>query len=208
LRTSFCKSRIARRTFFARSSLPVTDMRPAVSVFRCFQTTAPGCRRQPANGIGGQHEVELLFDLRRHHLARLHREPALRPQRVLPRRRAVSPVSRAHATPAASRILVSLPNTSSKIACHTAINGVNRQPALHAWAHKLDEAASYDSNSGNAILGFKVEKGGGGNWDGDAIEAITSRLGFNLRVSATTYSAIKRPFRDDPGPQLSDALRR
>jgi hypothetical protein len=50
------------------------------------------------------------------------------------------------------------------------------------------------------VLGFRVEKGGGGNWDDDAIEAIVARLGFNLRVTATTYSAIKRPFRDDLGP--------
>ncbi len=58
------------------------------------------------------------------------------------------------------------------------------------------------------IAGFKVEKGGGGNWDDEAIEQIAGRLGFNLRVSVETYSAIKRPFRDDLGPlQLIKKLR-
>ena len=58
------------------------------------------------------------------------------------------------------------------------------------------------------VLGFKVEKGGGGNWDDEAIENIASRLGFNLQVTEATYSAIKRPFRDDLGPlQLVKKLR-
>ena len=50
------------------------------------------------------------------------------------------------------------------------------------------------------VPGFKVEKGGGGNWDDEAIETIARRLGFDLRVSPGTYSAIKRPFKDDLGP--------
>jgi hypothetical protein len=50
------------------------------------------------------------------------------------------------------------------------------------------------------VVGFRVEKGGGGNWDDDAIEAIVARLGFSLHVSAATYSGIKRPFRDELGP--------
>lgn len=50
------------------------------------------------------------------------------------------------------------------------------------------------------IAGFKMEKGGGGNWDDEAIEAIASRLGLSLQVSQATYSAIKRPFKDDLGP--------
>jgi len=50
------------------------------------------------------------------------------------------------------------------------------------------------------VAGFKVEKGGGGNWDDTAIEEIAARLGFNLRVKPETYSAIKRKFKDDLGP--------
>jgi hypothetical protein len=57
------------------------------------------------------------------------------------------------------------------------------------------------------VSGFKVEKGGG-SWDDEAIEKIAGRLGFDLRVSQETYSAIKRPFRDDLGPlQLIKKLR-
>lgn len=50
------------------------------------------------------------------------------------------------------------------------------------------------------VNGFKLEKGGGGNWDDSAIEAITVRLGFQLSVSEQVYRDIKRPFRDDLGP--------
>ena len=50
------------------------------------------------------------------------------------------------------------------------------------------------------IAAFDIDKGGGGNWDDAAIEAISQRLGFQLTVSQPVYSAIKRPFRDDLGP--------
>lgn len=49
------------------------------------------------------------------------------------------------------------------------------------------------------VTGFKVENGGG-NWDDSAIEAITTRLGFQLNVSVQVYQGIKQPFRDDLGP--------
>jgi len=50
------------------------------------------------------------------------------------------------------------------------------------------------------MSGFKMEKGGGGNWDDDAIEKIVTRLGFRLSVERSVYSGIKRPIRDDLGP--------
>lgn len=50
------------------------------------------------------------------------------------------------------------------------------------------------------VAPFDISKGGGGNWDDNAIEAISQRLGFQLIVSQSVYSAIKRPFRDDLGP--------
>jgi hypothetical protein len=49
------------------------------------------------------------------------------------------------------------------------------------------------------VSGFQVEKGGGGNWDDQAIEHIADRLGFVLRVRPETYTAIKRKLRDDLG---------
>ena len=49
------------------------------------------------------------------------------------------------------------------------------------------------------VTGFKVEIGGGGNWDDDAIERIVARLGFTLRIKPQTYSDIKRKVRDDLG---------
>jgi hypothetical protein len=47
---------------------------------------------------------------------------------------------------------------------------------------------------------FSIEKGGGGNWDDEAIETVASRLGFELKLSPTVYSNIKRRIRDDLGP--------
>ena len=47
---------------------------------------------------------------------------------------------------------------------------------------------------------FKIEKGGGGNWDDESIERISSRLGLSLRISPSVYQGIKRPFRDEKGP--------
>jgi MAE_28990/MAE_18760-like HEPN len=76
--------------------------------------------------------------------------------------------------------------------------------------HRLESALALCQHLVGAlpVSGFKVEKGGGGNWDDDAIKQIAGRLGFNLQVSAETYSAIKRPFRDDLGPlQLIKKLR-
>jgi hypothetical protein len=49
------------------------------------------------------------------------------------------------------------------------------------------------------VSAFDIDKGGGGNWDDAAIEAISARLGFQLVVSQPVYSAIKRPFRDELG---------
>lgn len=50
------------------------------------------------------------------------------------------------------------------------------------------------------IADFDIDKGGGGNWDDAAIEAISQRLGFQLTVSQPVYSAVKRPFRNELGP--------
>ncbi|MDM9601064.1 MAE_28990/MAE_18760 family HEPN-like nuclease [Pseudomonas shirazica] len=47
---------------------------------------------------------------------------------------------------------------------------------------------------------FTIEKGGGGNWDDDAIEQMTERLGFKLKVNRSVYRGVKSPFRDDLGP--------
>lgn len=50
------------------------------------------------------------------------------------------------------------------------------------------------------VANFAIEKGGGGNWDDEAIEAISKRLGCRLVVSEPVYSAVKRRFQDDLGP--------
>jgi len=44
---------------------------------------------------------------------------------------------------------------------------------------------------------WAVEKGGGGNWDDYELEAITARIGCDLRISRAVESAAKRRIRDD-----------
>ncbi len=50
------------------------------------------------------------------------------------------------------------------------------------------------------VAEFAIDKGGGGNWDDQAIEAVSTRLGCHLVVSEPVYRAIKRRFQDDLGP--------
>jgi len=50
------------------------------------------------------------------------------------------------------------------------------------------------------VRGFQLEKGGGGNWDDIAIQAVAARLGFKIIVSPEIHSKIKRNFKDDLGP--------
>lgn len=49
------------------------------------------------------------------------------------------------------------------------------------------------------VLGFDIEKGGGGNWDEDQIKKIAERLGFQLKVKKATYEGVKKVMRDDMG---------
>jgi hypothetical protein len=70
------------------------------------------------------------------------------------------------------------------------------------YEHRLQSALALCDHLVQAlpVTGFNVDKGGGGNWDDGTIEAVASRLGCRLVVSADTYSGIKRPFMDELGP--------
>ena len=50
------------------------------------------------------------------------------------------------------------------------------------------------------IAEFALDKGGGGNWDDKAIEAVIKRLGFQLKVGSSVKLNVKSPFKDDLGP--------
>ena len=68
--------------------------------------------------------------------------------------------------------------------------------------HRLESALALCEHlvSSLPIGSFAIEKGGGGNWDDGAIEAISGRLGFRLQVSRDVYNNIKRRVKDDLGP--------
>lgn len=70
------------------------------------------------------------------------------------------------------------------------------------YEHRLENALALCDHLVQSlpVSRFSVDKGGGGNWDDGAIEAVATRLGCRLVVSPDAYSAIKRPFMDDLGP--------
>lgn len=49
------------------------------------------------------------------------------------------------------------------------------------------------------IQGFKIEAGGGGSWDDEAIYKLSDRVGCMLSLDEATRSAVKRPVRDGLG---------
>ncbi len=49
------------------------------------------------------------------------------------------------------------------------------------------------------VKGFKIERGGGGNWDDSSIEKMCERVGFGLELSPNVVRAAKRHVRDDMG---------
>lgn len=53
---------------------------------------------------------------------------------------------------------------------------------------------------GLPVAAFGIDKGGGGNWDDKAIEAISTRIGLQLVVSNDVYSNVKRRVKNDLGP--------
>ena len=44
---------------------------------------------------------------------------------------------------------------------------------------------------------WKIESGGGGNWDDTSIESVSERVGCALEIAAGTRSAALRPYRND-----------
>lgn len=76
--------------------------------------------------------------------------------------------------------------------------------------HRLESALALCEHLVSAlpVANFDIEKGGGGNWDDNAIEKFSERLGLALVVSQPVYSSVKQPIRNDLGPlQLVKDLR-
>jgi MAE_28990/MAE_18760-like HEPN len=66
--------------------------------------------------------------------------------------------------------------------------------------HRLETTFNFFEKTSCPVEPFTIEKGGGGNWDDNSIEAIGKRLGFQIQVERVIYSLAKRKIRDDLGP--------
>lgn len=77
---------------------------------------------------------------------------------------------------------------------HVLLNPDNRLQTTVAFCDLLMQ--------GGGISEWDIEKGGGGNWDIAAIEAISERIGCELRISTAVKTAAKRHFRDDKNSLL------
>jgi hypothetical protein len=74
---------------------------------------------------------------------------------------------------------------------HIILNPEHRlEKALDLCKHLIDRLP---------VGNLDIEKGGGGNWDDEAIEKISARVGCALTISQATRTAVKRPMRDDLG---------
>ena len=63
-----------------------------------------------------------------------------------------------------------------------------------------DATAMCDHLTASLPVGeFRIEKGGGGNWDDKAIERITARIGCRLSISRRVKRGVKKKIRDDLG---------
>ena len=72
---------------------------------------------------------------------------------------------------------------------HISLNHQHRlESVLEACEHILQ---------GRPITDWEIEKGGGGNWDVEAIETISDRIGCSLKIDPAVKTAAKRHFRDE-----------
>jgi hypothetical protein len=78
------------------------------------------------------------------------------------------------------------------VAANKELNAENRLKHAVTLADLLVQAAP--------LQAFKLEKGGGGNWNDANIESMLARVGLHLRLTPAVRAAAKRKFRDDLGP--------
>lgn len=70
-----------------------------------------------------------------------------------------------------------------------------------AYDKRLDAAVSLTDHliGGLSVGDFKIEAGGGGNWDDREIEKVARRIGCDLDVERAVRESAKRRIRDDLG---------
>jgi hypothetical protein len=78
------------------------------------------------------------------------------------------------------------------VAANKELNADNRLKCAVALADILMHATPLEE--------FRLERGGGGNWNDTNIEAMLERVGLRLRLAPTVRAAAKRKFRDGLGP--------
>ncbi len=68
--------------------------------------------------------------------------------------------------------------------------------------HRLNNAVAMCEHIMNRLPmdKFRIDVGGGGNWDDETIYNISSRIGCQLEITPETRASIKRTIRDDLGP--------
>lgn len=77
----------------------------------------------------------------------------------------------------------------TKARTHVELSQQNRLDcAFQLCSHILQEMPVSD---------WEIEKGGGGNWDITALETISSRIGCDLNIESSVYTAAKRYFRNE-----------
>lgn len=81
------------------------------------------------------------------------------------------------------------------------VRSTARTHAELSAGHRLDAAVQAVDHvlTATPVPNFRIEQGGGGNWDDGAIEKMSLRLGCDLKVSPKIKKSVKRPVKDEMG---------
>lgn len=78
------------------------------------------------------------------------------------------------------------------VQAHKELSPENRLDRALALCQKLLQ--------GSAVTDFKLQRGGGGNWDDREIEDLAKKIGIQITLEPATLRQVRRHVRDDLGP--------